>query len=569
MISVLKNYTHRSEAQMSETSKLKLFNDYLYENEVKWADMVYLQQPIDGVWHEFTWKEVMRQARIMTTFLKSLGLQKGDKIASLSKNCAHWIITDFAISMAGFISVPLYAAQTPETIKHILEHSESKMIFVGKLDNPQLQEQGIPDHIIRVAMPYENPMEAHHHWNDILEKYSPDMENFVPDPKDLYTIMYTSGTTGNPKGVMISYESMGRVASLTPNLPKVKEVDHSHLISYLPLAHIFERSLLLQPSLSKETTLSFVESIATFGRDLEHIQPTLFQAAPRIWTQLQKGILSKLPQKKLDILLKIPFINTMIIKKIKAGLGFNRCIWFVSGSAPMSLSLLEWFKKLDIIICEGYGRTEDMAMGTIQSPEEVVFGTVGKFQVGVEGKLGENNELLTRSDMMMVGYFKDPEATKAAFTEDGFLRTGDEARIDDKGYLRILGRIRDTFKTDKGEFVNPLKIEDMFTKNLNIEQHCLIGMTLPQPIMLVVLSAMARHLPKAELEKSLRNTMEAINPSLAKYEKVSNIIICKEPWTPENELLTPTLKMKRNSIHAKYIDLAQKVSMGKDVIYWE
>lgn len=554
---------------MGKVTPIKTFNEYLYENEVSRADRVYLRQPINGVWHEFTWAEVMRQARILVTFLKDLGLKPGDKVSILSKNCAEWFICDFAIAMGGFISIPLYAAQSSDTIRFVLEHAEVKAIFVGKLDNWGPQEAGIPDHIIRASFPYDNPMPAKYHWDDIMKNYEPDPGHFVPKPEDLYTIIYTSGTTGNPKGVMISHRTQANLIMGLATHPMLTALDHHDFISYLPLGHIFERSVIESTSLYHDITISFVESLQTFAKNLEDISPTIFHAAPRILTQLQKGVLTKLPQKKLDFLLKIPIISGLIKKKIKHALGLSRAIWVISGSAPLSKELIDWFAKLDIHIDEGYGRTEDLAYCSTLLPYENAPGSVGKPHPGIEIRLSEGDELQTRSNVMMDGYYKNEEATKAAFTKDGFLRTGDQARIDENGFIYILGRIQDPFKTDKGEFVNPVKIEPMFAKNTLIEQMCLIGYTLPQPILIAVLSQAARALPKQKIEKSLMDSLNEINVGLTKFEKVTHIIVAKDAWAPENDLLTPTFKMKRHNIHAKYIDLAHKIAEGEEVIVWE
>jgi len=550
--------------------KLKVFNEYLYENEVRWADVVYLTQPINGVRHEITWKEAMFQARKITAFLKSLGLKKGDKVGILSKNCAEWFIADFAIAMAGFVSVPLYAAQLADTVHYILDHAEVKALFVGKLDKWKDQEKGIAENIIRIAFPYEDSMPAKYHWNDLLDQFEPDMTNYVPDESDLYTIMYTSGTTGAPKGVMITFGATGHAMEATSKDATINRLEHHHFLSYLPLGHIFERIVVEHTSLFKKTTIYFVEALSTFTRDLQYASPTLFVAAPRIWAQFQKGILAKLSQKKLEILLKIPILNYFIKKKIKHGLGFDRTYWCISGSAPMSVPVMEWYQKLGITICEGYGRTEDLAYATWQYPEEVIFGTVGKPRPGIEVKLGEDDELLTRSKMMMSGYYKEPGASKEIFTKDGFIHTGDQAIIHKNGYITILGRVNDTFKTDKGEFVNPLKLEDKFAENHDIEQLCAIGLTLPQPVLLVVLShpALAMH-SRQELIAGLKQTMHSINPGLTNFEKVKRIIVCKDPWTTENDLLTPTFKLKRKAIYNRYIDLAKKVSEIDTEVYWE
>jgi len=552
--------------------KRKVLTEYLYENEVRWADIVYLRQPIGGVWHEFTWQETMRRARKVTTFLKSLGLQKGDKIAILSKNCAEWIMADFAITMGGFVSVPLYVAQLPDSIRFILTHAEVKAIFVGKLDNWEKLESAIPSNITRIDFPYENPMPANYHWNEILDRFEPHKENYVPARQDLYTILYTSGTTGDPKGVMITFDSIAHFLEIAQKNPVLDECNHQYYMSYMPLGHILERLVLEGSSLYKETTISFPESLDTFAQNLRDTSPTIFIAPPRIWDLFRKEILAQISEKVICFLLSVPIVSYLLKRKIKKQIGLSRAYWCISGSARLSMRTLNWYKRIGIEICEGYGLTEDLTYCTMQLPGETVPGTVGKAQPGTTIKLGDNNEILIKSKIMMAGYFKAPEATQEAFTEDGFFRTGDKGTIDENGYLTINGRLKDPFKTDKGEFVNPIRIEEMFDENPFIDHMCLIGMTLPHPVLLVTISQPVLMLQtKEQLTKSLLRTLNQINPDLASFEKVSHVIICKDPWSTDNGLLTPTHKIKRAALHQKYIRLARKVSNGTDYpkVYWE
>lgn len=549
--------------------KVKILNERLFDNEVKYADMVYLRQPIDDQWHEFTWKETMLQARKMCAFLKSLGLQKGDKVSIFSKNCAEWFIADFAISLGGFISIPLFATQHKDNIKYVLEHAEVKAIFVGKLDDWKKQESGIPDHIPRISFPYAHPMPAKYKWADVLKKTDPDMENFIPNKEDIYTIIYTSGTTGNPKGAMISYGAFAESANILIANGVYGVIEEENLFSYLPLGHITERIIYENISTAVKSRVSFTESLPKFAHNLEEVQPSIFFAVPRIWTQFQKNILSKIPEGIFNVLIRLPIISGVLKKKLRHKLGLTQARLIGSGSAPISMELLKWFRKLDIQIVEGYGRTEDLATCSINRNDRFKMGTCGIPFKGVEVKIGEDGEILTRSKAMMTGYYKEPEITKASFTKDGFLKTGDKGHIDEDGYLTILGRINDSFKTDKGEFVNPIPIEGKFAKNTLIEQACLIGLNLPQPVLLAVLSEASKKKSRADIEKSLGATLLAINKSMTKFEKVAHIIIAAEAWTPENALLTPTLKMKRNVLHDKYLDLATKAIHDKTLVLWE
>ncbi len=554
---------------MNNNKTLKTLNEILYENEKKWADVVYLRQPIHGKWHTYTWRETMLRARKMAAFLKSIGLQKGDRVAIFSKNCAEWFMADFAIALGGFVSIPLFAAQHSENIRYVLTHAEVKAIFVGKLDNWTLQEPAIDKDIPRIAFPYEGGMPAQYSWDDIINNTEPQTENYIPDLEDIYTIIYTSGTTGNPKGAVIPFKAFAYAARTYEKEIIFSTYEHNILFSYLPLGHIFERVAIEYSSVLSKSTVSFCESLAMFSQNLKDTSPTHFIAVPRIWMQFQKGILAKLSQRKLDILLNIPIINRLIKRKIRAGLGLTNAEFICSGSAPLSPHILEWYSKLGIIICEGYGRTEDLAILTINYPDDRCIGSVGKVRPEVEIKIDDNGEILTRSKSIMSGYYKDPEATSKVFTEDGYMRTGDKGHFDKDGYLIISGRISDTFKTDKGEFINPALIESQFLANSFIEQICLIGLNLSQPIVLVVLSEAAKTSQKEIIVEHMQRGMETINRGLARHERVSHIIIVNEHWTPENNLLTPTMKMKRHLIHEKFITLAHKISSTEELVIFE
>lgn len=559
---------------MDNTSATQVFPlSLLYENEQKLADQVYLRQPFNHEWHEYTWKDTMAQVRRIVTFLHQQGLEKGDRVAIFSKNCAHWFIADFAIMMAGMISVPLYATQKHEDISYILKHSEAKLIFVGKLDQWELQEGAIPEGITRVSFPYMNSMPADYQWNDIIESCEPLQGNPSVNLNDIMTIIYTSGTTGTPKGVVYSYKTISTVRPYIDSEMKSFGLPvHNHFISYLPLAHVVERiaiELLSLGSPGYTFDVSFVESLSTFPDDLREVSPTLFFAVPRIWAIFQKGILEKIPQKKLNILLKIPFVSALIKRKIKKALGFSRCVYFVSGAAPLSTTIIEFFAKLDIEICEGYGLTENNAYVSLCKPSEMKLGSVGKARPGVEIKLSDNKELLVKSPGDMECYYKDGDLTGQSRDSDGFLKTGDLARIDEDGYVYIIGRNKDQFKTAKGEYIVPVPIEMSFAHNNLIEMACLVGTGLKQPVLLTMLSVNAKKLPNDQLKKSFKKLIDEENQHLVSHEKVSHMIVVKDDWTPENGLLTPTLKIKRNQVEQHYADVISKTQTSETSVLFE
>ena len=525
--------------------------DMMYRWEKESPDLVYMRQPINGKWHEWTWKETGQEVRKMAAYLKGLGYEPGSKIAVISKNCAHWIISDLAIQMAGYCGVPMYPNLNADTVRQILEHSETKLLFVGKLDDWDSMRPGVPDNVKCIAFPFYTE-EGYDEWYDVVKDAAPINRDVHRDPQELATIIYTSGTTGMPKGVMHKFHNLGWAASKA-----VKELDlppHSQrFFSYLPLCHIAERLLVEMGSIYTGSPVSFAESLDTFAANLAESKPTVFLGVPRIWTKFQQGILGKMPQKKLDLFLKIPILNGIVKKKIQAGLGLQEAQNVFTGAAPTPDSLIHWFAKLGINIQEAYAMTENCCYSHVTRNDHIKVGYVGQPLPDCEVKLSEVNEIMVKHEAIMDGYYKEPEMTKETIT-DGWLHTGDEGYIDPQGFLKITGRVKDLFKTTKGKYVAPSPIEMRISENSDIEQVCVVGDGIPQPIALIVTSESAEGKSKNEIEDSVIKTIERVNPELDHHEQVKMAVIVKEPWTVENELLTPTMKIKRNPIEKIYKD---------------
>ena len=520
--------------------------EMLYKWEQEKANEIYLSQPIDGVWHNWTWAEVGQEVRKMAAYLKSLDLPANSKIGLLSKNCAHWIMTDFAIMMAGHTSVPLYPNLNAETVGKILKHSESKLLFVGKLDNFEVMKPGISADMPCITYPFYS--EDYPKWDDLTKDVQPLNENIVRDPHELATIIYTSGTTGDPKGVMHKFYNFSFATTNAVNALPLKD---ESFFSYLPLCHIAERLLVMMGSLYAGGKVSFAESLDTFAANLSEASPTVFLGVPRIWTKFQQGILAKLPQKKLNVLLSIPIISTLIKKKIQKGLGLSKARNIFTGAAPTPVALIKWFARLGINIQEAYAMTENTCYSHVSYSDKIRIGSVGQALPLCDVKLSVQNEILIKHDALMDGYYKDEEETNKTII-DGWLHTGDEGVIDAEGFLKITGRVKDLFKTSKGKYVAPSPIEMKLSANKNIEQVCVVGTELPQPIAIIVLSERGKGKIEADLIASLETTLEVVNPKLDSHEKIHNIIVVKEDWTVENKLLTPTMKIKRNAIEKLY-----------------
>jgi long-subunit acyl-CoA synthetase (AMP-forming) len=526
----------------------------------------FLHQPVDGRLRVTTFCQAEEQARRMAAALVALGMDPGDRVAILAKNCAEWVLADLAISMAGLVSVPIYPTASADTVAYIIGHSEAKALFVGKLDEPEAIGSAIPDTLPTVAFPYPT-IDCRYDWQDMVDSAEPLAEPNRPAAEDTMTVLYTSGSTGRPKGVVISYRAY--VYGCTAALGVMKIGTEDRVLSYLPLSHVTERMALVGPSIYAGAKIFFVESLRTFVHDLKTARPTGFGSVPRLWVKFQTGIHSKIPPARLRLLLAIPLLGRIVARRIRDGMGFEDCSRFASGSAPISPHTLRWYRKLGINIGEGWGMSETSGLSCANIPFEARrLGTIGVPVEGTELKISAEGELLIRSPGLFTEYFKQPELTAAAFTEDGFFHTGDRAEWDEErqGY-RITGRVKDIFKTAKGKYVAPVPIEARLSANPFIEQVCVLGAGMPAPVAIVVLSDAAQHLPRDNVENSLEATLTDTNRHLESHERLSGVIIVDDEWTTENSLLTPTLKIKRDELEARYGSLVD-ASPGKPVA-WE
>ena len=536
--------------------------DKFCEFESAHPNKLFLADPVKGIYQTFTWQEAGSQVRRMAAALQQMGLGKNDKVAILSKNCAHWIMTDLAIAMAGCISVPLYPNITADALHEIIIHSESKAIFIGKLDNPDELRKGVPDELMRITFPFYPNIDCLN-WNDLITNQQGITGKPDIDALSLACIVYTSGTTGQPKGVMHTFHAVGfAVNSFLVSYPDIKE---EIFFSYLPLCHVAERMLVECGAIFTGSTVYFVESMDTFPKNLADTKPTVFLAVPRIWEKMQEGLLKKMPQQKLDRLLSIPVVSRLIKRTIRKKMGLNNARFVFTGASPINPALLRWFARLGIIIQEAYGMTENVALSHSNRKGAVRFGTVGQAYQGVEVRLGKDNEVQVKSDASMIGYYKEPVLTADCF-EDGFLRTGDEGAIDAEGYLTITGRIKDQFKTSKGKYIMPALIESKLLQSPFAAQVCVIGSGMPSAMALCTLSETGKQQVRAILTKNLQEVLTDVNNGLEQHERLSKIIILPEEWTVANGMLTPTLKIKRKMIDAAFDGLYETWSRANDSI---
>ena len=529
-------------------------------------DRIFLRQPINGVWKTWTWAQAGNEAKRIAQGFYSLGLKEGDHIAILSKNCAEWIIADIAIMMAGCVSIPIYPTLSATAIEPILIHSEAKAIVVGKLDDFKSQSNGIPANMIRISVAAYGINEKHS-IEELISKNEPLSNLYSWKEDDVLTIIYTSGTTGKSKGVMHSAGAFSIV--LTSAIPALELPMQPELISYLPLSHIAEKVGVEMNALFTCGTISFAESLESFAKNLAQIQPQLFFAVPRIWQKMREGVLSKLSQHKLNIILSIPLVNSIFKKSLKKKMGFSRASHFYSAAAPISIELQQWYQKIGIIIYQAYGMTEDCVYSHFCGPKTHRFGTVGKTLPGVQVRIADDGEIRLKSEGNMKGYYKEPQMTADAFDEDNFLKTGDMGEFDSDGFLKITGRVKDQFKTDKGKYISPAPIEVKMLSNTDIEHACIVGTGVPQPIALICLSDSGKRKTKDELVKALTESLRLLNPSLEKFEKIEKMVIMKENWTIANNMITPSLKLKRNEIEKIHLPKYPAWYDKPGIVVWE
>ncbi|MCA3953201.1 AMP-binding protein [Vibrio vulnificus] len=558
--------------QPNELSKPQLALPTPSDMILKWAKErpheVYLKQIINRQFVEFTYSEVADKALRLVTALKELGAEPGDRIALISKNCAEWFICDLAMMLGDYVSVPIFPTAGADTIEYCITHSESKILIAGKLDDAAATQKVIDDlvDVKSIALPYDSAPHCQYQFTTLILQSEPSSDRPQHHDDKLMSLVYTSGTSGLPKGAMLTYGAFSWSVQQLINHIGIQPNDR--LFSYLPLAHITERVYIFGSSIMGGVPTAFPESLDTFIEDVKMQRPTLFISVPRLWTLFQQRIQDKLPQKRLNFLLKIPFVSGLIKKKLADGLGLDQARVLGCGSAPVSPALLAWYHSVGLNITEAWGMTESFAYSTLNYPFRAdKIGSVGNAGPGIELKIAADDEIMVRGKGLFSGYYKNDIATQEAFDKDGWLHTGDIGRLDAEGYLTIQGRKKDTFKTAKGKFVSPVPIENKLFEYSRVEMMCLIGLGLPAPILLVV----PHNFPNFDRDRYERTTKRVIakmNAELESHEQIKGVLMIKDPWSIDNGILTPTLKIKRHVLEQKYHEVGQNWPKDKLVV-WE
>ncbi|WP_435212222.1 AMP-binding protein [Luminiphilus sp. nBUS_16] len=530
-------------------------------------DRVWLRDLNEAGETSYSWSEAQDQVHAVAAALeKRLG--SGHSMALLSKNRAHWVLADLAVIASGNVSVPLFTTHTAATAQYILEFTDTKVLFLGETTNWDAVKEVMPEGGLVITLPGVSCDEAHVTWDTLLQEGQGQRPSHQSEASDLISLVFTSGTTGMPKGVIQTHES--NLIPVRRGTEAFASREGSRFFSYLPLSHIAERQIVEYGSMVACGEIWFNESLDTLLRDLPACKPNIFFGPPRVWEQLQQAVLGKVGgQEALDQLLEQDAEGMGAL--VLGGLGLTEVDYCLTAAAPTPPALIHWWDKLGLPLCEGFGQTEAMSL-IVTKVDDRRIGSIGKPISGVEVKISDIGELLIRAEGCTPGYYQQPEKT-AELWQNGWLHTGDKAYIDDDGFIFITGRVKDYFKTIQGKFVAPPPIEGLFADNVHAEQQCLLGRGFSKTVMVTVLSDAAGGVDRGVVEASVLDTITSINSEIEKHARIGAVIISNEHWTIENEILTPTLKIRRERVETVFAEKAEQLArqsaeQGEVLVHW-
>lgn len=557
-------------------------------------------------WKELNWTNLRRIVFKTANALKAAGINENDKVAIYSDNSAEWIIFDLAVLSIGAVTVPIYSTNNLEQAEYILEDSESKIILVGNQEQYDaafelLGKSKVLKQIIVAKKSVWIKKENSEYLEDFIKKSGEHLDIVEKNDDDLATIIYTSGTTGVPKGVMLTHGNFHKCFDAHFDFFQFKNFENEHSLAFLPLTHVFERSWTLL-CLYGGAKVSFLENTKLIASTLTEVKPTMMCSVPRFYQKIYAGIQEMVSEgseskrkifnwamkiggevaelkrtgKSVSFSLKLKnnIANILVFKKIKNKMGGN--LWFMPcGGASISSEVTRFFDSMGIHITVGYGLTETTATLTAFPFRNYEHGTAGVTLGDTKIRIGENDEIQAKGSGIMQGYYKKPSETAEVFTEDGWFKTGDAGKFDENGNLVITDRIKDLMKTSNGKYVAPQPIENLLSNNNFITQAMVIAEGKPFVTALIIpnFEALKEQLPKLnipftnweEIVKSdkirdfYHQKIDEIQKQLSGFEKVKKFVLMPAEFEITTGEITPTLKVKRNVVLAKYVGLIDKM----------
>ncbi|MCP1301069.1 long-chain fatty acid--CoA ligase [Chryseobacterium sp. S0630] len=562
----------------------------------------------DAAWKELSWKKFSEIIFKTANALKESGVQENDRVAIYSDNSSEWMIMDLASMAIGAVTVPIYSTNNAEQAEHIINDSGAKAVLVGNqmqydacLEFLHKEENNLETIIVSKKAVWIKKEFNSSYLEDFIAKASPELEICKKENDDIATLIYTSGTTGIPKGVMLTHGNFIKAFDSHFEFFKFKNFEEELSLAFLPLSHVFERSWSLL-CLYGGARVYFLEDPKNVAKALEEVKPTAMCAVPRFFQKVYAGVLEKaeegssLKKKIFDWALKtgwetaelrrneqpIPFglkfketiADRLVFSKIKEKMGGR--LWFLPcGGASLSPEVTRFFESVGIHVTVGYGLTETTATLTLFPLTHFEHSTSGKPLPGVEMRIGENDEIQARGNGIMKGYYKKPEETEKVFTEDGWFKTGDAGKFDEKGNLIITDRIKDLMKTSNGKYIAPQQIENLLTNNNFIQQIMLIAEGRQFVSALIVPNfeflqdyIKKNNIPFTNWEEAVKNEkivhlykekIKELQDHLADYEKVKKFTLMPAEFDINTGEITPTLKVKRNVVIKKYADIIERM----------
>ena len=503
----------------------------------------FLRQPQgDGSIRSYSWSEVAREVAGAAAGLAALGLQKGDRIAILGGNSAHWLMADLAIQFAGCTSLPIYTSMSAEGVRHVVNTCPPKALILGAAPNWHAVRECFGPNCLRIGLPESPGGECLHRWDDLASSDALGPAVRFPDLDDRYTILQTSGSTGLPKGVVQTFRSP--VVSAQHFTHAFQTGQDDRFISYLPLAHAGERTLVLGCCIHGGGELYFSGSPQEFLDDLRASRPTFFLGVPRIWEKFRQAVIARFGAGRLAN------ADDETRKTALEWLGLDALRTGITGGAPMPAELNGWYMGLGLEILETYASSE-VASAVLSTRAHCRNGSVGRALPNVQLRIAEDGEILIKSASCMLEYYGEPDKTRETLV-DGWMHTGDMGRLDDDGYLYITGRLKDIYKTAKGKYIAPLPIERRFAGNAYLEQVCLVGEGMAQPVLVAQPTAVARAADRSEVERRLARDLADVNETLQSHERIRFVLFTDCDWNEANGLCTHSLKLNRKNVEAAY-----------------